>query len=74
MALPGSLDGEWPKMRRILASFLIPVTTDPGFRARAKAWVADQRAYPWDTSVMKVVDNVAVEDRSGAALDALDKT
>lgn len=60
MTLPSSLDGEWRKMRRILAGFFIPVAMNPGFRARAEAWVADQKAYPWDTSVMKVIDNLVI--------------
>jgi hypothetical protein len=54
------IDHEWPLMRRIIEGFFIPVARDKGFRNQAELWMADQDRYPWDTSLLKVVDNLVI--------------
>ena len=38
----------------------VPVVADPVFRAKAEAWMAAPVQFPWDTSIMKVVDNLVI--------------
>ena len=62
------LDGEWRLLRKIHTDFFSPIASDAGFRAKADGWLSDQTRYPWDTSILKVVDNLligAMKQRSG---------
>ena len=59
--IANNIDKEWRKMREIISGFFIPVSSDAAFAARADAWIALQR--PWDTSVMKVIDNLLIGSR-----------
>jgi len=52
---------EWQTMRTLIAGFFIPVATDAAFTAKAATWLAAKR--PWDTSVMKLVDNLLIGSR-----------
>lgn len=61
------LDLEWAMMKEIIADFFIPVASNQGFIQRAGRWIASQDAYPWDTSVFKVIDNLVIGARQGAA-------
>lgn len=54
------MDQEWSMLRRIVQHFFLPVATDAGFRKQASEWMADQALFPWDTSLLKVVDNVLI--------------
>lgn len=54
------MDHEWPLMRRIIEGFFIPVARDKGFRSQAELWIADEQRYPWDTSLLKVIDNLVI--------------
>ena len=56
---------EWQTMRSLISGFFIPVATDRKFAAKAKQWIADRR--PWDTSVMKVIDNLLIGARKPSA-------
>lgn len=53
-------DLEWQTLREIVSGFFAPVAFDPVFQAKASEWVANQEHYPWDTSVLKVVDNLVI--------------
>lgn len=53
-------ESEWALMRELLERFFHPVARDDRFRAQATAWVARQSEFPWDTSVLKVVDNLVI--------------
>jgi hypothetical protein len=52
--------GEWALLRELLEGFFYPVARDPAFAATAASWVADQRRYAWDTSLLKVIDNLVI--------------
>ena len=54
------LDREWLAFREIMSGFFVPVASDPKFRAKAEKWVATQGECRWDTSVLKVVDNLLI--------------
>ena len=47
-------------MRGMIADFFIPVACDAGFAAKTREWMADSGAHPWDTSVMKIIDNLVI--------------
>jgi len=58
-----NLDGEWAEMRRIIADFFIPVAMDMRLGKLATQWMADPERFPWDTSVLKVIDNLVIGAR-----------
>lgn len=51
---------EWQLMREIISEFFIPVASDKEFESKAKDWMARQNDYPWDTSILKIVDNLVI--------------
>jgi hypothetical protein len=57
---------EWRTMRDLISGFFIPVATDKAFAAKAEQWITQNR--PWDTSVMKVIDNLLIGARKPAAV------
>jgi hypothetical protein len=64
--LPNDLDKEWTRMRGIISGFFVPAAVHPVLQSKAQKWMANQAAYPWDTSVMKVVDNLLIGARKSA--------
>ncbi len=61
--ISNDLDSEWQVMKGILADFFIPVAGEADFCSKASKWMASQDEYPWDTSVLKVVDNLLIGSR-----------
>lgn len=53
-------DLEWQIMKEIISDFFIPIACDAGFEAKGREWMARQGEYPWDTSLLKVVDNLVI--------------
>ncbi len=53
-------DHEWRIMKEIISDFFIPVASNREFASKAEKWMARQDEYPWDTSVLKVVDNLLI--------------
>jgi len=51
---------EWATLRRCLQDFFYPVAASPKFIAKAEAWMKQSGAFRWDTSPLKVVDNLLV--------------
>jgi len=58
--IQNDLDKEWSTLQEIVSGFFVPVASDVGFHRKASEWIAHQEQYPWDTSVMKVVDNLLI--------------
>ena len=58
--ISNSIDLEWDMMKGIISGFFLEVARDAQFGSKAAAWVARQEEYPWDTSVMKVIDNLVI--------------
>jgi len=54
------LEREWPLMRKIHEDFYYAVANNKTFRIKAKAWISDEEKYPWDTSILKIVDNLVI--------------
>lgn len=58
--ISNDLDTEWQIMKGILSDFFIPITCDADFCSKASKWIANRDEFPWDTSVLKVVDNLVI--------------
>jgi hypothetical protein len=54
---------EWQLMKTIISLFFIPVASDNQFRLKAERWMAKKDEYPWDTSLLKIVDNLVIGSR-----------
>jgi hypothetical protein len=50
-------------MKEIISQFFIPVACDTTFYPKAEEWMKRNEDYPWDTSVLKVVDNLVIGSR-----------
>jgi hypothetical protein len=57
--IKNDLEHEWRVMRQLLTDFFIPLVTDGCLQQKTKAWMA-RGSYPWDTSPMKVADNLII--------------
>ncbi len=59
-AIKNGVHGEWLLMKKILTDFFYPVVSDKGFQAKAASWIGNQGRWWWDTSSLKVVDNLVI--------------
>jgi len=55
-----NLDYEWKLMYEIIENFFIPIACDITFLKKANTWINSQSSFPWDTSVLKVIDNLVI--------------
>lgn len=51
---------EWQLMKEIISDFFIPVFNDAEFNRLAFEWLELQVSFPWDTSWVKIVDNLII--------------
>lgn len=58
--IANSVDHEWQLMKRIISSFFIPIASNNDFEIKARHWIKEKDQYPWDTSVIKVIDNLVI--------------
>lgn len=58
--ISNDLDWEWQIMKEIISDFFIPIACDTKCNLKAIQWMASQSEYPWDTSVLKIVDNLVI--------------
>ena len=65
--IANDLNGEWSTMKEIISHFFIPIACDPELENRAKCWMRNQAQFPWDTSVMKIIDNLLIGRRKCSA-------
>jgi hypothetical protein len=54
------LDRGWTVFRQILSDFFYPLAQMPIVRARADEWMQQRLQYRWDTSVLKILDNLVI--------------
>jgi hypothetical protein len=59
--IANDIEREWQTMKEMISGFFIPVAVDPTFAAKAEIWIA--AGHPWDTTVMKVIDNLLIGSR-----------
>ncbi len=58
--IKNDLDAEWLMMKYLLENFFYRVATNPSFTDVAAEWASDPKRFPWDTSVLKIVDNLVI--------------
>ncbi|MER2511322.1 MAG: hypothetical protein ABTQ25_02695 [Nitrosomonas ureae] len=51
---------EWEVLSEILKEFFYPIVLSSEFKSHADEWVADPKKFPWDTSHLKIVDNLVI--------------
>lgn len=51
---------EWKKLRKILEGFFYPVARSPLFQSKAEEWLTNSEQFKWDTSLLKIVDNLVI--------------
>jgi hypothetical protein len=62
--ITNDLDFEWNLMKEIISEFFISVVSDKKFKVKSTEWMARSADYPWDTSIMKIVDNLIIGQRN----------
>jgi hypothetical protein len=73
--ITNDLQWEWEKLRLVLQDFFHPLAQMTTFRAKADEWLACRDRFRWDTSHLKILDNLVIglESLSRAAKEAAAK-
>jgi hypothetical protein len=58
--IANDIDREWEKLRAILRDFFYPVVRAESFMAKAREWQAQRAVFRWDTSPLKIADNLVI--------------
>jgi len=58
--IENDLEAEWTLLQGIVSDFFAPVAGDRAFAEMAGAWTLQQDRFPWDTSILKVIDNLVI--------------
>jgi hypothetical protein len=59
-AIPNDPDVEWAVLCGLLHGYFYPMIADPAFIERARQWMTGANRSPWDSSPLKVADNVLI--------------
>jgi hypothetical protein len=54
------IEVEWKKLVQILEGFFYPVAQFPLFQSKAESWLAHNDRFKWDTSHLKILDNLVI--------------
>lgn len=63
--ITNDIDKEWVLFRKIHEEFFYPVVNSNGFAKQAGKWIVNQTRWPWDTSELKVADNLVIGAMKG---------
>lgn len=58
--IKNDLEAEWKTLATILKGFFYPLLNDPEVQSRGSKWMAARDAYRWDTSMLKIIDNLVI--------------
>lgn len=58
--ITNGIDIEWKKLRQVLEGFFYPIGQSSVFQPKAKEWLDLPDRYKWDTSPLKIVDNLVI--------------
>lgn len=58
--IKNDLNHEWELMKEIIGDFFVLIACDETFFEKARVWINDQMSFPWDTSTLKVIDNLVI--------------
>lgn len=59
--ITNGLDAEWKMLEQILRRFFYPIAQTERFREKTKEWLTSSDRFRWDTSPLKIVDNLVME-------------
>jgi hypothetical protein len=59
-SISNDIDREWEKLETILRGFFYPLVRSEVFRAKARQWQSEQSRLRWDTSPLKIADNLVI--------------
>ena len=58
--ITNGIDAEWTKLVQILNGFFYPVAQSPLFQPKADEWLTQNNRFKWDTSALKIIDNLVI--------------
>jgi hypothetical protein len=58
--IPKSKESQFDLFRSIHETFYYEILKNNSFRKNADAWVKNQEKYKWDTSLIKIIDNLVI--------------
>lgn len=59
-SIKNDMEWEWAILRSVIEGFFLPILADANYQQNAQAWLHRQAEFPWDTSAMKIVDNLII--------------
>lgn len=58
--IANDMENEWKKLIQILKGFFYPVVQSSLFQSKADGWLECRDQFKWDTSRMKILDNLVI--------------
>lgn len=58
--IDNDIEREWEILQKILCEFFYPVARDRRLQSKLQHWLQSSHLYPWDTSPLKIVDNLVI--------------
>lgn len=58
--IKNDIEHEWSRLKQIHTEFFYPIVSKDTFAQKAKQWMGQQETFRWDTSPMKIVDNLII--------------
>jgi hypothetical protein len=58
--IANGIEVEWKKLEQILSGFFYPVAQQPFFQQKVEQWLAQEDRFKWDTSALKIADNLVI--------------
>jgi hypothetical protein len=58
--ITNNVETEWSQLRQMLQEFFYPVARNPSFQAKAQNWLSHREQFRWDTSQLKILDNLVI--------------
>ncbi|GFO83396.1 MAG: hypothetical protein A49_30230 [Methyloceanibacter sp.] len=67
--ITNSLEQEWEKLQTILRDFFYPILRAKSFKLKAREWQQQRAVFRWDTSPLKIADNLVIGLRKSGRVD-----
>lgn len=58
--IQNDLEREWERLRQMLTGFFYPIVDSSNFQMKAAEWLGQNERYKWDTSSLKIIDNLII--------------
>jgi hypothetical protein len=58
--IKNDIEVEWTKLEEILRGFFHPVLASAAFQKAVRGWMQQRDSFAWDTSELKVIDNLVI--------------